>query len=164
MNNSFSNEEVDLSVLPQFQEVTFHPVENKLRTKYLSINGFLFLLIVVGILANWLYNESNLEVYILCGAVLLFVITWIIHVVLRQKHYGYSIREKDIVFKKGYFLRRTTIVPFNRVQHLSVNRSFLDKIFGIATLNIYTAGGTGSDVKVPGLLPEKAQQLNELLS
>ena len=77
---------------------------------------------------------------------------------------GYALREKDIVYKRGFIFNKTTIVPFNRVQHVSISRGVWDKILGISNLNIFTAGGSGSDITIPGLDPKMALQLKEALA
>ena len=56
------------------------------------------------------------------------------------------------------------MVSFNRIQHVSINRSVLDKWLALSTLKIFTAGGSGSDVKIPGLDPKIAEKLKEALA
>ena len=80
------------------------------------------------------------------------------------KRCGYALREQDIIFKRGFLFERTTIVPFNRIQHVSVERSFLDKVLNISTLKVFTAGGSGSDISIPGIIPETATSLKEEVS
>lgn len=80
------------------------------------------------------------------------------------KRNGYAIRERDIIFKRGFIYKKTTIVPFNRVQHVSIERDFPDKILGISTLRLFTAGGSGSDISIPGLIPQIANNMKEEIS
>ena len=47
--------------------------------------------------------------------------------------------------------RRVTTVPFNRVQHAAVNTGPLDRYFGLARLEVYTAGGQTADLSLEGL-------------
>ena len=76
-----------------------------------------------------------------------------------QKNMGYALREHDIAFKRGFLFEKITIIPFNRIQHISTSESMLDKFFKISNLNIFTAGGSGSDIDIPGLSPELAAKL-----
>ena len=59
---------------------------------------------------------------------------------------------------------KITIIPFNRIQHISTSVGILDKFFKIANLNIFTAGGSGSDINIPGLTPEIAARLKDKIA
>ena len=72
---------------------------------------------------------------------------------------GYAVRDKDIVFRKGILWRSVTAIPFNRIQHVETSNTPLDRKFGVATLQLFTAGGSGGDLKVDGLGAEVAEQL-----
>ena len=52
-------------------------------------------------------------------------------------------------------------MPFPRVQHVTVERSLTDRIFGLSTVVIYTAGAVAADARVKGLAPERADRLRE---
>ncbi len=40
----------------------------------------------------------------------------------------------------------------------------MDKMFKISSLKIFTAGGSGGDIIIPGLAPDLAQRLKEALA
>ena len=50
-----------------------------------------------------------------------------------------------------------------RVQHLDVTRGPLDKMFGTATLVVHTAGTRNSIVTVPGLAPDRAAEIRDII-
>lgn len=164
MENEFSNREISIKDLPQFEAIDYHQVSTKLRTK--ALLQALAQLIITGIILTVLVFMDN-EVSILLlvgGGLLLFFIIRIADIILRQKYYGYAFREKDLAYRRGYLINQVTVIPFNRIQHSSIRRSLLDKAFGIASLKIYTAGGSGSDIEIPGLELNIAENLNEALS
>ncbi len=164
MATSFSNPEIPLTDLPQYQSVQFHPISKKLLTKAL-VQQSILLLVVAGALGFVFYFEG-IQLWgmvIICGFALLFLIAYL-NIFLRQKKYGYALRERDILYKRGYITHKLTVIPFNRVQHSAIAQSLLDKLLGIASLKIYTAGGSGSDITIPGLLPKEARKLNEALT
>ena len=72
---------------------------------------------------------------------------------------GYVLRDKDILFRKGVIWRSETAVPFNRIQHVETSNTPLDRRFGLATLQIFTAGGSSGDLKINGLGNDIAEQL-----
>lgn len=64
---------------------------------------------------------------------------------------------------RGWLFHTDTIVPFVRVQHIDVTRGPFDKLFGTATLVVHTAGTHNSIVTLPGLSPERAAEIRELI-
>ena len=72
---------------------------------------------------------------------------------------GYAVRDKDIVFKKGVVWRSVTAIPYNRIQHVETSDTALDRKFGVASLKLFTAGGSGGDLKIHGISAEAAEQL-----
>ncbi|MFW6246478.1 MAG: PH domain-containing protein, partial [Tangfeifania sp.] len=67
-------------------------------------------------------------------------------------------------FQRGLITYKVTSVPLNRIQHVEINQGVLAKILGLSSVNIYTAGGTSSDLSIPGLREEEAQKLKAFLS
>jgi len=63
----------------------------------------------------------------------------------------------------GWLFHTDTVVPLVRVQHLDVVRGPLDKMFGTATLVLHTAGTHNSTVTVPGLAPERAEAMRDII-
>ncbi len=74
---------------------------------------------------------------------------------------GYAIDERLLRVVRGWLFHTDTIVPFVRVQHIDVAQGPLDKLFGIASLVVHTAGTHNSTVKLPGLSPERAAAIRD---
>jgi len=72
---------------------------------------------------------------------------------------GYAIREKDIHFKKGVVFHKTVSLPYNRIQHVEVESSPLERVYGLTTLKFFTAGGGSADMKIPALTNEASTKL-----
>ncbi|HEU4418578.1 MAG TPA: PH domain-containing protein, partial [Planctomycetota bacterium] len=54
-------------------------------------------------------------------------------------------------------------VPVKRMQHIDLVRGPIERLFGLATLVVYTAGNEGSAFRVPGLKASRAQELRDLI-
>ncbi len=162
--DNFSNPEIDIAGLPHFEAVHFHPISKEYLKKSLLELAISLGFLLVG-LGFFIYFQP-IPILNYLAILLLFLIfafrIW--NVIKMQEKYGYSLRAKDIIYKRGFIFSRTTVVPFNRIQHATISRGVLDKFFGIATLNIFTAGGSGSDIQIPGLEPELAARLKESLA
>lgn len=79
------------------------------------------------------------------------------------RHLGYRLTGTLLQVVRGWLFHIDTIVPFVRVQHLDVTRGPLDKMFGTATLVVHTAGTRNSIVTVPGLSPDKAAEIRDIV-
>ncbi len=165
-NPDFSNFQVDVASLPQYQEVQLHPISKKYLIKLQVGSTITFIFFLVAIVVAYYFLPEDLHNYLIAGGVLVFAIFgWsIFNNIMYVKKSGYALREQDIIFQRGFLFERTTAVPFNRIQHVSIERSFLDKMLNIATVKVFTAGGSGSDISVPGILPSKATAVKEEIS
>lgn len=76
---------------------------------------------------------------------------------------GYALRDKDLLVRRGVFFRTIYALPLGRIQHVDTDRGPVERIFGLATVNIYTASGGGADAIIPGLTEENATLLRDAL-
>ena len=159
----FSNEQIDLTSLPKFESVAFSSVSSKYLIKMNIQTGILMLVLFTVLGFLWFFRLNPLQTALIFLVLVLAFIFRFWNNYKLLKHLGYALREKDMIFKRGYIFNKTTVIPFNRVQHASISRGVWDKVLGISSLNIFTAGGSGSDISIPGLDPDLAQQLKEAI-
>jgi uncharacterized protein len=79
----------------------------------------------------------------------------------RYRAWAYTLGEDELAVRHGLMIRKLTIVPFGRVQHIDVAQGPLQRMLGLATLVLNTAGTRGAAVKLPGLLPREAEAMRE---
>jgi len=72
---------------------------------------------------------------------------------------GYVVRDKDLVYKVGVVWRSVKAVPYNRVQHAETASGPVDRRFALARLTVFTAGGSGGDLRIDGLSSDVAERL-----
>lgn len=75
----------------------------------------------------------------------------------------YRLSERLLQVVRGWLFHVDTVVPLVRVQHIDVTRGPLEKLFGVATLVVHTAGTHNSIVTLPGLAPERAAQIRDII-
>jgi membrane protein YdbS with pleckstrin-like domain len=158
-------------ILPENLPVTDAQTFNKLDGKYLKIIlirlAFFSVSLAGGIFALFFFAEKNLPFFVVVISILsvvLLIAYLLVISVLGFPKKGYLLREKDISYKRGLIAYKQTSVPFNRIQHVEVNQGVLAKIFQLASVKIYTAGGTSSDLTIPGVPVETAGNLKAFLS
>jgi hypothetical protein len=72
---------------------------------------------------------------------------------------GYAVRELDLLYKSGVVWQSVKAVPYSRAQHAETNSGPLDRRFGLARLSVFTAGGSGGDLRIVGLAKDVAEGL-----
>jgi membrane protein YdbS with pleckstrin-like domain len=141
------------------------PVEpgykNVLRAQ-LAMTG-LFLMVAALVLAQALQPAYRLvgmlplAVLVLAGSIVAIAPQRI----YRRLRYGLS--ERLLQVMRGWLFHSDTVVPLVRVQHLDVVRGPFDTLFGTASLVVHTAGTRNSTITVPGLAPDRAAQMRDII-
>ena len=75
----------------------------------------------------------------------------------------YGLGERLLQVVRGWLFHVDTVVPFVRVQHVDVTRGPFDKMFGTASLVVHTAGTHNSTVTLPGLSPDRAAEIRDII-
>lgn len=163
----FSNNQITTRDLPAIEHVIFRPLEKE----YLTVSRIAFtisfvVVLIIGIVLFSLVEKYRTPVFMYSSAavfILLSILSWVA-TTIGFKHSGYAIREKDILFRRGWFIRKTSAVPLKRVQHVSVQSGPIERRFGLASISIYTAGSDEADLAIKGITMETAQQIKEWLT
>ena len=58
---------------------------------------------------------------------------------LKYVHLGYYVGEDHLVVRRGFWQRRTTVIPYYRIQTVSTRRSIFQRRLGLASLVVDTA-------------------------
>ena len=81
----------------------------------------------------------------------------------RYSNFRYQLKDNQVRLKKGVIYRAESVVPFVRIQHVSTRQGPLERLLGLSTLQIYTAGSRSAEIRVPGLSKTRAEELREQL-
>lgn len=77
--------------------------------------------------------------------------------------WGYRLDARVLETKHGIWFRVLTLLPLSRLQHVDLHRGPLERLFGLASLTLYTAGTHDSTVEIPGLNEAEAVRLRDHL-
>lgn len=164
---NFTNSVVLPENLPEIEPKKFTGLNRKYLTILYIRILILFLILAGGLIAFVSLAEGTIPgkfIYLIAGAILLIIAYSAVITTLGFPKKGYLIREKDVSFQRGLITYRVTSVPLNRIQHVEVNQGVLGKILQLSSLKIYTAGGTSSDLTIPGVTEPEALKLKAFLS
>ncbi len=95
-------------------------------------------------------------------AVLVFALVWVV-AGRSARAWGYAERDADLVVTRGALWRRIDLVPYGRLQMVDVNAGPLDRLFGLAMVQLHTASPS-SRAHIPGLSPAEAARLRDRLT
>lgn len=164
---SFSNLVVLPENLPEIKQEAFNPL-NKKYLNIIYIRLLIFALLLIGGFVALLLISDEKPPFLVLAAIVSAIVVLLGYStavsILGFSRKGYLVRENDISYQRGLISYQLVSVPFNRIQHVEVNQGVLAKTMKLATVKIYTAGGTSSDVSIPGLLLTDAQKLKAFLS
>jgi membrane protein YdbS with pleckstrin-like domain len=164
---NFTNSVVLPENLPEIEQAKFTGLNRKYLTfLYLRIL-IVFLILAGGLLVYAFLAEETLPekfIYLIVAAILLIIAYSAVITTLGFSKKGYLIREKDVSFQRGLITYKVTSVPLNRIQHVEINQGVLAKMLRLFSVKIYTAGGTSSDLTIPGVTEPEALKLKAFLS
>ncbi|WP_232702027.1 PH domain-containing protein [Halobacterium wangiae] len=86
-----------------------------------------------------------------------------VHLLLRYRAWRFEVREDTLYIERGVLVSVRTVVPYVRVQHVDARRGPLQRLLGLGSVVVYTAGSRGADVSIPGLTAERADEAQETL-
>jgi uncharacterized protein len=123
------------------------------RRLYLAV-----LILTLAVLATTAWHRQGLFLMILAAPVLLLFLggPWL------RRHFlscRYALRQRDITYRSGWLWHRITTLPYHRIQHAEIGQGMIEKWYGLATLEVFTAGKNASDLSIPGLQLEEAERL-----
>jgi membrane protein YdbS with pleckstrin-like domain len=81
----------------------------------------------------------------------------------KYARWGYHMGGDRLRIVRGFMFHSDTIVPFGRIQHIDVEQGPIQRPYGIATLQVHTAGNHNSTVSLPGLTHENALAMREVI-
>ena len=157
----FRNQQVDLHTLPMLASVVLKPI-SKNYFKIIILNKVIIYGVVTCLLIAAKFKieeevfQDNFD-YIVVVAIIFFLLNFIVGLLSFKKR-------KYAIYSKGLVVNSITTVPISRIQHIEESRSWLARQLNLATLKIYTAGESGSDLRIDGLPHDEAKQINDFLS
>ncbi|MGH9802801.1 MAG: PH domain-containing protein, partial [Blastocatellia bacterium] len=75
----------------------------------------------------------------------------------------WRIDHRVLELRHGRLIQHTRLVPLSRLQHVDLERGPLERMFGLASLVIHTAGTHAASTTIPGLEAEAAARLRDHL-
>jgi len=92
------------------------------------------------------------------------LLLWVFWLVPRQvRAIGYAERDDDLLIRSGIMFRKLVVVPYGRMQYIDVHVGPLDRVLGIAKVQLHTAA-VSTNAIIPGLPIAEAERLRDQLA
>ena len=163
---NFTNETLDTSQLPKFEEVAF----TALHPKYLLVvligllRTIAMLVLIPTVVSMFKPEFFSGSFWLILGIIIpIFSILLVVFSSIGFKKKGFAFREHDVLYRYGIIATNTIVIPYNRVQHVALHEGLVSRYFGLAKIEIFTAGGSSSDIEIPGIEKEQAENIKQLL-
>jgi membrane protein YdbS with pleckstrin-like domain len=150
--------------LPQYESVEFTPLHPKywhvmlVRMLIFFMIGWMALALAIIFLDEFRENR----IVFLAGGFLVTACTVLIFRISFKKR-GFAFREHDVLYRHGVISTVTIVIPYNRVQHVALHEGVISRNFGLAEVQIFTAGGGSGDIEIPGIETIHAENIKQLL-
>jgi len=80
------------------------------------------------------------------------------------QRYEYRLTHDTFDIYSGVFSRREREIPYERIQNVSIDRSAIQRLFGLAVVELETAGGQGAEAALRYVSEEEATRLQDEIS
>lgn len=137
-------------------------LDSRVRLVWLAVA--LLVALVVGVVVG-IAERFFLEFGLWVGPAV-FVVVAIVGVgyaLARYRIWRFEVEDDAVTLERGVITRVTSVVPFVRVQHVDTQRGPIERLAGLSSVVVYTAGSKGADVTIPGLTPERADAMQAQL-
>lgn len=160
----FSNNTIDTLQLPQYEDAELTPI-HPLYMNVIWVNiaiTYIIMALAAGAVFYFIEETREFWLHSVIGYAVLLVFTIIIQVI-NYRNKGFAFREHDVIYRSGAISLTTTIIPYSRVQHVAEHEGVVSRWLGLSSIEVFTAGGTGSDIRIPGLEKIHALAVKQLL-
>jgi membrane protein YdbS with pleckstrin-like domain len=169
LNAITTNENTSASDIPQLYQLNLEAISPRYRVINISLAfGIAFVLIMV---ASALRYQSFFMLpeplaiaypYIIIGICVLGCL-WTTYHFFADPLIKFALREQDLSLQSGLVFRSLSCQPILRVQHVELKRGPIARLAGLASLQVFSAGGATHTFEIPGIEVEVAERLRQFI-
>ncbi|MGO1594651.1 MAG: PH domain-containing protein [Ancrocorticia sp.] len=145
-------------------QIRFTPVDARLvRVKIITELAITVpLLIAAATLSETVWRDSPWT-WVFAAAILVACVWTLVLWPRRVRAMGYAELEGELVIKRGIMFSKLEVVPYGRMQQVTVSSGPLMSRYGLASVDLVTAS-SGTDGQIPAVSKEEAERLRVKLT
>ncbi|MEK3799099.1 PH domain-containing protein [Peribacillus sp. FSL H8-0477] len=121
----------------------------------------IFPLVLIFLFGGNNFGEKSYLLYLGFGLVILFVIG---SAVLTWFRFTYWIENGELRIESGLFVKKKQYIRFERIHSVNISEGLVQRLFGLAKLQIETAGGEQADVELAAINKKEAERIQLTLA
>jgi putative membrane protein len=102
---------------------------------------------------------SNIGLYIIAGLIL----TGLVGGVFSWWRFTYRLADGELHIKQGVFVRKKLYMSRDRIQVIDISAGLIQRIFGLVSVEVKTAGSTSKEAKISAVTRPEAERLKAML-
>lgn len=145
-------------LLPEFafENLAWTQVSPKTVPRH-AVRNFVAYAIFIGVpVALWLKWNA------LWFAIPLAIFSWLLGVAY-YRYVGFAFNQDILVSRSGVFRKQAVVIPFDRIQHYTINASFFQRLMGLATVTAITASSAGHPIHIADMPAAAAESLRQTI-
>lgn len=166
---AFHNQPLHPSQLPDLQQLEWQPLSPRYSQLAFWLNNATTLLLLLVTLVYWLQpfwqpSEANHQLLLGLAGLLIAGSLWVtLYCRLAFPRKRYALREHDLSFRSGLLFEKSVTQPILRIQHIELKRGPIERKAGLATLQVFSAGGALHTFEIPGLPLMEAKKIRQFI-
>lgn len=166
---SMHNQVIPSSELTPFRSLVTEEVSERYRTLNITFTATLAALVftLVSVVRFQPFfsipDEPKFALFIISIVVLVLGTVKVIYHYFADRLIRYCVREHDVVLYKGLIFRKIVCQPILRIQHVDIHKGPIERLAGLATVQVYSAGGSAHALAIPGLPEDVAQSIRQFV-
>ena len=116
--------------------------------------------VVLALVDQWIADVPTVAI---AGVAAFALLLGIVYAVRLYQVWKFELQNDALYLERGVVTFVETAVPFVRVQHVDTQFGPIERALGLSSVVVYTAGSRNADVRIPGLTPDRARDLQDTL-
>jgi len=110
------------------------------------------------------WPESQSGTFLVAGILAAMLVIWaLVAPGLAYARWRFAVGSELLRMRSGIVFHEEKAIPISRLQHVDLLRGPIERLFGLATLVVWTAGNEGASFRLQGLRAERAARLRDVI-
>lgn len=120
--------------------------------------------VAIPLVIVFIKGKPGFYTYFAFGLALMLVVALLMGY-LYYKNFSFTLNtsSKHFSIQKGIFSKKNLTIPLDKIQHVQLKQSFVQRVIGVYTLEIDTAGTEKTEIKIPSIAKAMALDFKENL-
>ena len=123
----------------------------KIRPFLIAIAALMILVAVLDLIVLAMYPDFYYEILVVGLALIALLGVAILSMMYKRAYWTYEINDGDLVERRGIVGFETDVMPYDKIQDITIERSFLGILFGMGDILIFTAGEADYEIAIMGV-------------